>query len=300
LTSDDVLVTAGAATALFIVNTALLRPDDHLIVAVPNYSTNIETPRAIGCQVDFLQLTLKEDFRVNLERLAALIRPQTRLISLTTPHNPTGTMLRVDELQAILQLVEARDCRLLLDETYRDLAFGPLPPLAASLSDRAISVSSMSKAFGLPGIRIGWLLTRDRRLMETFLAAKEQISICNSVVDEEIAYQFLRRKVEHFARIRRHVNRNREILEQWLAGESRLECVRPQGGVVCFPHIRPEVDVNRFYQTLNETHKTFVGPGHWFEMDRRFMRVGFGWPDAGQLTRGLDSISLSLDEVCPR
>ena len=93
LTRDDVLVTAGAATALFIVNTSLLKPDDHLIVAFPNYSTNIETPRAIGCQVDFLRLTFEEGFRVNLEKLAALIRPQTKLISLTTPHNPTGTML---------------------------------------------------------------------------------------------------------------------------------------------------------------------------------------------------------------
>ena len=298
LTRDDVLVTAGAATALFIVNTALLKPDDHLIVAFPNYSTNIETPRAIGCQVDFLRLEFAEGFRVNLDKLAALIRPQTKLISLTTPHNPTGTMLSHAELQAIIQLVEQHGCYLLLDETYRELAFDALPPLAATLSDRVISVSSMSKAYGLPGIRIGWLITQNKALMETLLAAKEQISICNSVVDEEIAHQFLQQKEAQFARIKQHVAHNRALVEQWLANESRLECVRPQGGVVCFPRIKPEVDIDRFYQVLNETYKTFVGPGHWFEMDRRFMRVGFGWPSAEELTKGLHNISLTLQEVC--
>ncbi|MER8999410.1 pyridoxal phosphate-dependent aminotransferase [Mesorhizobium australicum] len=184
---DDVLVTAGAAGALFIIATSLLSAGDHLVVIRPNYATNIETPRAIGCAISFVDLAFDEGFAIDVERVKAAMRPNTKLISVTCPHNPTGTMMSRTELDALVALAEASGCRLLVDETYRDLSYGRRLPSAASLSKKAISVSSLSKAFGIPGIRIGWLITRDAALQETFLAAKEQIGICGSVVDEGIA-----------------------------------------------------------------------------------------------------------------
>ena len=93
VTPDEVLITAGAASALFIIATSLLRAGDRLLVEKPNYATNIETPRAIGAEIDFLELRFEEGFRPNLDRLAAQIHPQTKLVSLTVPHNPTGSML---------------------------------------------------------------------------------------------------------------------------------------------------------------------------------------------------------------
>ena len=109
-----------------------------------------------------------------------MITPDTRYVSLTCPHNPTGTTLQESELYKLIELIESRKTILLLDETYRDMAFGKVLPSAASLSSRAISVSSLSKTYGLPGIRTGWLACRDKTLIEMFLAAKEQIMICNS------------------------------------------------------------------------------------------------------------------------
>jgi len=298
LCAEDVLVAPGAAAALFIVATSLLNKGSHIVVAHPNYATNIETPRALGSNVDFLELTFENGFRVDLDRLKSLIRKETALVSLTTPHNPTGTALSEGELEKIIELVESKGCRLLLDETYREMNYGPVPPLAASLSSRAISVSSVSKSYGLPGVRMGWLISRDKELKETFLAAKEQIFICNSVVDEEITCHLLNNKNRFLPEILRGIEDAFKILKEWMSKQTALEWVEPTGGCVCFPGIRKDsgVDVDKFYRTLNEKYKTFVGPGHWFEMDRRHFRVGYGWPAREELKEGLENISLALDE----
>jgi aspartate/methionine/tyrosine aminotransferase len=299
LSLQDVIVTPSAAAALFIVATAILDKGDHMVVMQPNYATNIETPAAIGCQVDYLRLSFEQGFAFDIDQLAALVRPETRLISLTSPHNPTGMTLSEQDLRAAAALAEKVGCYLLVDETYREMSFAAPAPLAASISPRCISVASMSKSYGLPGIRIGWIITRDKALQEIFLAAKEQIFICNSVVDEEIACSVLMRKDQILTLI---LERNRQgflTTQAWMHAQDTLEWVQPSGGVVCFPRIKPgrEVNLDRFYQVLNAKYSTFVGPGHWFGMDRRFMRIGYGWPEISELTEGLRSISLALEEA---
>ena len=299
ITTDQVLVTAGAAAALFIINTTLLSKGDHMIVAHPNYITNVETPRALGADVSLLPLRFEEGWRITADAVARLLRPETKLVSLTSPHNPTGSVLSEKELRAILALVEEKGCYLLMDETYRDMAFGKRPPLAASLSPRAISVSSLSKAYGLPGIRIGWLITQSPELQEAFLAAKEQIFICGSVVDEEIAARFLAQKATFLPKIQAHTKTNFEIVHGWMERNPAFEWVEPRGGTVCFPRIKEgiDLDIDRFYRFLNDKYKTFVGPGHWFEMNRRYMRIGFGWPSKEALVGGLSCITQALEEA---
>ncbi|MFQ5820971.1 MAG: aminotransferase class I/II-fold pyridoxal phosphate-dependent enzyme [Candidatus Heimdallarchaeota archaeon] len=299
ITQDHVLVTAGAAAALFIIATSLLKPRDHMVVLHPNYVTNIETPRAIGCRVDYLPLSFDAQFQLDLAKLEQLIQPNTRLISLTYPHNPTGAMLRKSELTKIISLIEAKGCYLLIDETYRDMTYSEPLPMAADLSPKAISVSSFSKSYGLPGIRIGWLITQNNSLMETFLAAKEQIFICNSVVDEKIADHFLAKKEQFFPKIQAHIQTNFATIKVWIENNDYIEWVEPRGGCVCFPRIKPsiKIDINKFYRILNETYKTFVGPGHWFEVDRRYMRIGYGWPNKQELEGGLNCITKAIEET---
>ncbi len=293
VTPDDVLMTIGAAAALFIVNTSLLKAGDRMVVLHPNYATNVETPRALGASVVPLSLRFEEGFRLDFDALERALTPETRLLSLTYPHNPTGVMISRADLERVIELVEANGSYLLFDETYRDMTFGDKLPLAASLSPRAISVSSLSKTYGLPGIRMGWLVCRDHALMETFLAAKEQIFISSSVVDEAIAEQYLARKDAHLARIHAQIAANFALVKAWMAEQNAFEWVEPQGGVVAFPRLKPgvPVDVDRFYRILNDNYGTYVGPGHWFEMDRRHFRLGFGWASPDKLARGLETLS---------
>jgi aspartate/methionine/tyrosine aminotransferase len=293
---DDVLVTAGAAQALFIIATSLLDKGDHLVVVRPNYATNIETPRAIEADISYLDLTFEEGFRIDTDKLMALVTPRTRYVSITLPHNPTGVTMSEADLRSVVGRVEAAGCRLLVDETYREMTFGDPLPVAATLSDRAVSVSSLSKTYGIPGIRSGWLVCCDRELMATFLAAKEQIGICGSVVDEAIAARAFAQRDAWLPQINAHIRRRFEVVSSWMAGEELMEWVEPQGGCVCFPRIKPDVpvDVDEFYRTLNDRHGAYVGPGHWFEQSRRHMRVGYGWPLSDELEGGLAAISSSV------
>jgi aspartate/methionine/tyrosine aminotransferase len=296
LSAADVLVTTGAAGALFIIATALLSRDDHLVVIRPNYATNLETPRAIGCAVTHVELSFDEGFRLDVDRVAAAVTPRTRLISVTCPHNPTGVMLGEAELRALVELSAKAGCYLLVDETYRDLSLGARLPLAASLAPHAISVCSLSKAYGVPGIRTGWLITRDPALQELFLAAHEQINICGSVVDEWIAEQVMERREDLLTPILAEMRQRLEIVAAWMAREDRLEWVRPSGGVVCFPRMKaePPGGTDAFYRRLLDQHGAYVGPGHWFELPDTYFRLGYGWPTRGELEAGLAAISAAL------
>jgi aspartate/methionine/tyrosine aminotransferase len=294
VTPEDVLVTPGAAAALFIISTTLLQAGDHLIVARPNYATNLETPHAIGADISYLDLRHEDGWAVDPDQIAALLTPRTKLVSLTNPHNPTGQVMPASTVRAVLDLVEAHpQARLLMDETYREMTFGGPQPVTAALSERAISVSSLSKADGLPGIRVGWLVTRDWPLIERFLAAKEQILITNSVVDEAIAEVAMARRAERLTTIFAGIQAALGITRDWMAAQETFEWVEPAGGVVGFPRFRPGVDVDadEFYRILLDDYGTVVGPGHWFDQPRRHFRLGFGWPTPDELSQGLAALS---------
>jgi aspartate/methionine/tyrosine aminotransferase len=296
LSPGDVLVTTGAAGALFIISTSLLSADDHLLVVRPNYATNLETPRAIGCEITFHDLRFEDGFKIDFDRLAAAITPATRIVSVTCPHNPTGVSYSEAELRRLVELTRTKGCYLLVDETYRDLAYDGAPPLAASMGDHVISVSSLSKAYGVPGIRVGWLITRDLGLQEIFLAAKEQISICGSVLDEWVAEQVMANRAAILAPTLVEMRRRLDLVSDWMAGEDLLEWVKPTGGVVCFPRMKaePPGGTAGFYSRLLEQYGAYVGPGHWFEMPDSYFRLGYGWPTSEELEAGLAAISKAL------
>jgi aspartate/methionine/tyrosine aminotransferase len=298
LAADDVLITAGAAGALFIISTSMLKAGDHIVVVRPNYATNIETPRAIGCDLSFIDLRFEDGFRLDLGKIEEAIRPGTKYVSVTYPHNPTGVMISPEELHALVDLVERKGIRLLFDETYREMTSGPMLPLAAGLSDRVISVSSLSKTYGIPGIRIGWLVTRDSALMEIFLAAREQIGISGSMVDEYIAYVALSQRENWLAFNNARIASAFAIVKDWIASEPLVEWVEPSGGCVCFPRIVPSanVDVAGFHERLYRKHDTYVGRGRWFEQDDRHFRIGYAWPNEDELRKGLAAISAAIRE----
>ena len=295
LSAADVLITEGAAGALFIVSTALLAAKDHLVVVRPNYATNIETPRAIGCDISFLDLSFDQGFELDIAALGALVRPETKVISITCPHNPTGVLLREPELRQVADLAKNNGSYLVVDETYRDLSMDTVLPLAASLGSHVISVSSLSKAYGVPGIRLGWLISSNPELQEIFLAAKEQITICGSILHEAIGEHVLQNRIAIIEPRLKEMRRRRQTVEDWMNTEDLLEWVRPSGGVVCFPRMRetPRGGTDAFYKRLMD-YGTYVGPGHWFEMPDTYFRLGYGWPSASELEYGLQGISRAL------
>ena len=299
LTADDVLVTSGAAMALFIVSSTLLNHNDHMVVIRPNYATSLEAPRALSCKMSIIDLKFENNFDIDIDEVKKAIKPNTRLISITSPHNPTGKLFNQQTIKKLIALAEERDCFLLVDETYRELNFQTeLTPYEAEHSDKVISVASISKAYGAPGLRIGWIISRDKKLMHDFLAAKELICLCNSVIDEEIAFYLLHNKLQFITKNHQHTKTNFNYFKQWFANQAFLEWVEPQAGVVCFPRLKAGIDLNtdKFYETLYQDYSTVVGPGHWFERDKVYMRIGFGYPTLNELTQGLTNLEACLKD----
>ena len=141
--------------------------------------------------MDIFSLKEEEKFKPNFDTLNSIIRPNTKLICLTHPNNPTGSIITEEELLYLIDLVEKLDIYLLLDETYRDLSFQAPPSPAAALSANAISISTMSKVYGVPGIRTGWVASQDDSVIKGVLKVREQTTICKSAINEAIAMYLL-------------------------------------------------------------------------------------------------------------
>lgn len=296
---DDVIVTPGAAAALFFVSMATLVKSDHIIVMRPNYATNIETPRLFECDISYYDLSFEQGYRFDVNRMEALIRPDTKLISLTFPHNPTGATVSEATLREIISVAERYNVRLLVDETYREMTCNLILPSAAALSDKVVSVSSLSKTYGVPGLRIGWAVCRDKEYMHQLLCAKEQVIICGSALDEAVALKVLQARDSWIPTNNDTISKALELVKSWIQQDDRFEWVEPEGGCVCFPRIRPDiaVDIDMFYRVLNKKMGVYVGPGHWFEQDRRHFRIGYAWPSLSDLKEGLKGLSAALDKA---
>ncbi len=297
---DDVLVTPGAATALFCTATALLEPGDHMVVMRSNYATNLETPRAIGAELDIVDLRYEDGWALDVGEVRRRVRPgRTKLISVTVPHNPTGTMMTEADLRELVAIGEASGAVLLVDETYADLTHGERLPVAATLSPRAISIASMSKAYGLPGLRVGWALNTDPELQETLLAAKEQVVICGPTLEEHIAGQVLADRERIVGPVLDEVRQRVDLVSNWVERQELFEWVRPTGGVVGLVRFEDSVnvDADRFHRVLLEEHGTYVGRGHWFELEDSYFRLGYGWPTAAELEAGLEALTAAGEQV---
>jgi aspartate/methionine/tyrosine aminotransferase len=298
LSSENVIVTTGASEAIFTVASAIVEPGDHVIVEHPNYPSLYTIPRGLGCHVSLLTLAFEDRFKPDLDKLRDLITPQTKLISFTHPNNPTGSMISVEELHALVDLIEEYDIYLLFDETYREMDFAHSLPPAATLSDHAISISTMSKAYGLPGIRIGWIATKNRFILDSVLAIREQISIANNSVGEEIALHVLQRKDAFLHQARAHIERNRQTVSDWMDEQEHFEWIYPEAGVVSFPRIKHhvQIDPEELYRLLAERYKTFTVPGRCFEKDNRHFRLGFGATHE-EIEAGVHNINLALGDL---
>ncbi len=296
---DHIVVTTGASEANFVAVSALVKPGDHVIVEHPNYPSLYEVPRSLGCDVSLFTLKFENRFRPDIDELKRMIIPQTKLVSLTHPNNPTGSMISEEDLRRVIELVESYDTFLLFDETYRHMGTDEnlLPP-AASLSPSVISIASMSKCYGLPGIRTGWLATKNPFILDSAVAIREQLSISNNSLSEEIALSVLRRKEKFLTDARNRVEPNRQLVADWMAAQSDFEWIAPEVGVVCFPRIKNDVDVDpeKLYRLLAEKYRTFVVPGRCFEMDERHFRIGFG-ADKEEIAKGLSNLNKALNEI---
>jgi aspartate/methionine/tyrosine aminotransferase len=237
LEPDDVLCFAGAEEALYLAMQVLLEPGDHAVVLTPNYQSAETVPLSI-CDVTGVALRAEDGWALDLDEVSRALRPSTRLLSVNFPNNPTGAVPDAATWQQLVGLCADRGITLFSDEVYRGLEQAPRAPLpqAADLLPGALSLNVMSKAYGLPGLRVGWIACRDRALLSRLERAKDYTTICNSAPSEILALIALRARDQVLARNRGIVAANLPAFDEFFAQFPGLfEWQRPQGGCVSFP-----------------------------------------------------------------
>jgi aspartate/methionine/tyrosine aminotransferase len=262
--AGHVLTFAGAEEGILWAMQELVGPGDHAVIAVPGYQSTESVALATGADVSPLVLDADAGWALDLDALRALLRPQTRLVAVNFPHNPSGALPDPATFRALVELCDERGIRLFSDEVYRgvELDGARTLPQAADLSPAALSLNVMSKAYGLPGLRIGWIACRDRALLERIERRKHYGSICNAAPSELLAAIALRNGEAIRARVRAIIAANLETYDAFFARHrDRFEYAPPQGGCVCFPRYLGAATADDFCRELVERSGVVLLPG---------------------------------------
>lgn len=290
---DNVALGAGASGANFLVMAALLAPGDEVVIEHPVYDPLVGVARLLGATVRSFARRFEDGWALDPEAVAAAVTPRTRLVVVTHPHNPSGVALDDPALAALAALADTHGVHVLVDEVYLD-SLRPRPAPAASRHPRLISTSSLTKSYGLSGLRAGWLLAAPdvaaaaRRVRGTV----EAIGTFPGEVLAALAFRHLEALA---ARAHAILEPGRRRLTDFVAARDELEWAPPAGGTVGFPRLRGAADAGPFIDELLETFDTSVVPGRFFGAPAHF-RIAFGGEPAA-LEGGLAQIGKALDAL---
>ncbi len=281
--AQEILCFAGAEEGIYVAMRTLLDAGDHAIVLTPNYQAAETLPLAI-CEVTGVPLVESEDWALDVDAIRAAVRPNTKLISINFPNNPTGAVPTQAAFEDLVELCRKHGLWLFSDEVYRGLERSDADrlPQAAEVYERGLSLNVMSKAYGLPGLRIGWIAGRDRDRLARMERYKHYLSICNSAPSEVLAEIALKARDILLARNRGLVAENLGRLDAFFAKfESLFEWKAPKGGCVAFPRYRGSDGVESFCKALVEEAGVLLLPASLYrseltETPRDRFRIGFG------------------------
>jgi aspartate/methionine/tyrosine aminotransferase len=283
---EDVLVFSGAQEPIFVAMSVLLGPGDHAVVVTPTYQSLYSIARGLGAHVTLVTLDPERGWALDLDRVAQAVTPRTRVIALNVPNSPTGTLVTRATFASLVALARERGIALFADEVYRGLEYDEADRLPAGVEafERGVSLGVMSKAFGLAGLRIGWIATRDADLLRRLAEFKHYTTICNSGPSEILALMALRARATLLARAREIIQRNLGHLDRFFADwRGTLEWTRPRAGTIAFPQFVDGTSVDSLAAELVEKRGVLILPGSIFDWPGAHFRIGFGrrnLPDA--------------------
>lgn len=279
ITTEQILV-AAPEEAILLAMQALLHPGDHVISIFPAYQSLYEISRGLGCHLSFWQVQeTQSGWKLNYNELEKLYQPQTRLLVVNFPHNPTGYHPTQEEFLTIIEFARHHHLYLFSDEMYRLLEYPPnqaLPP-AADLYPLAISLSGLSKSFALPGLRIGWLASQSSEVIEKCAILKDYTTICSSAPSEILAIIALRNHPAILRRNQRIILKNLAIVNNFFNRYSPLfHWIAPQAGSVALARWVGNLSFTAIYQQILDEKGLMLLPGSVFEIEDSYFRLGLG------------------------
>ncbi len=286
-----VLGHSGAEEAIFLFMHAMLEAGDHAIVHWPCYQSLIEVARGIGCDVTHWKAREDNDWRLDVGELRRHIRPNTKVIVINTPHNPTGYLMSHEMLREVNRVSQRHGILLFSDEVYRESEYSVADrlPAACDMGEHTVSLGVMSKTYGLAGLRIGWIATRNTDVYARMAALKDYTTICNSAPSEFLAELALRHRHKLIERNVGIITRNLAILDRFFQQHGdRFVWQRPQAGPIAFPRL-VNGDIETFCDDLVKTAGVLLLPGTVFDDHKNHFRIGFGRKNVPQAVERLEA-----------
>jgi aspartate/methionine/tyrosine aminotransferase len=275
---EEILVTTGAIEANFLLFNVLLEPGDHVVAVYPAYQQLYSVPRAIGCDVSLWRLRPETGFRYDLEELERLVTPRTRLIVINTPHNPTGAMLSAEDLARVDRLASSVGARVLSDEAYRWLEIPggePLAPPMRNSNGAGVSVGTLSKPFGLPGLRIGWF-AGPADLVAKCWAMRDYVSLSPGKLNDALAVLAIKHRDEIVQRTQAIVRRNLKTARAWFAEHADVvSWTPPRGGLLALMRYALDMPSLELSNRLAQEYGVMLAPGSAFGLEHH-LRIGIG------------------------
>lgn len=287
---EDVLTLAAAEEGIFIAYHALLEPSQHAVVEAPSYGSAVNLARSTGAEVTLWQRRHEDGWAYDLDELERLLRADTRFIYVNSPHNPTGSQMSAAEQARLVELAADRGAVLLSDEVYRGLEHDEAArlPAACDLYERAISLNTVSKSYGLPGLRTGWVACRDPELLSLLREMKLYTTICSSAPSELLAAIALRNSERLIGASRARVLENLPRLQSFIERHGELfEWVAPSAGPIGFPRVRDGRDVRAWCERTAADAGVLLLPGYVYD-EPAHVRFGFGRARFGEALERLE------------
>ena len=289
---ESIVTAAGTTFANHLAMAALIQPGDEILFEQPAYEPMLAAAQYLGAEVKRFTRRFEDGFRVVPETLESLVGSKTRLIVLTNLHNPSGVLIDDSELKRIGEIAGGVGARLLVDEVYMETLFEDAPRTSFHLGNEFVVTSSLTKAFGLSGLRCGWIFA-EPELAERMWLLNDLFAATPVHAGERLSVVALQQLGEIGARAKELLDRNRKLLNEFLDTREDLETVRPEFGTVMFPRVR-RGSSEELCRLLREKYETSVVPGKFFEMPAHF-RVGIAG-DTGVLEAGLERLGSALDD----
>ena len=290
LNIENIVPTHGASGANHHVFYSLISPGDRVVSIMPTYQQLYSIPESYGADVQILHLSKENNYLPDLEKLRRLVTPETKMICINNPNNPTGALMSEQLLREIVEIARSADAWILCDEVYRHLSQedGWCPSIV-DLYEKGISVSSMSKAFSLAGLRLGWIATHDMSVVKSCLSHRDYNLVSCGVFDEKLAAAALKHSDKLLERSRKIVRENLQILDDWVGSEPHVSYVKPQADTTALVYYDLDIPSYEFCEEMYKKTGAFVTPGDCFEVPHS-MRIGYAYGKQ-DLIDGLKAIS---------
>ena len=290
LNIENIVPTHGASGANHHVFYSLISPGDRVVSIIPTYQQLYSIPESYGADVQILHLSKENNYLPDLEKLRRLVTPETKMICINNPNNPTGALMSEQMLREIVEIARSADAWILCDEVYRHLSQedGWCPSIV-DLYEKGISVSSMSKVFSLAGLRLGWIATHDMSVVKSCLSHRDYNLVSCGVFDEMLAAAALKYRDKLLERSRKIVRENLQILDDWVSSEPHVSYVKPEAGTTALVYYDLDISSYEFCEEMYKKTGAFVTPGDCFEVPHS-MRIGYAYGKQ-DLIDGLKAIS---------